>query len=213
MTTNLQLHLRSHVLEQNAQGWNVWREVTTECTVAADRTAIIICDMWDKHWSRGAVERVEIMLPRMEATLTRARKLGVAIVHAPSETMAFYAEHPARQRILALAPIAPPPDRAVADPPLPIDDADGGSDTGETEHPGVWTRQHPGLTIDDERDVISDNGREIYSFFRHRGYAVGVIADMVGLTEAEVAEIINRRFDAQPGSTDASAPHTAISQN
>lgn len=176
MTTNLQLHLRSHVLDHNAQGWNVWREVTTECTVAADRTAIIICDMWDKHWSRGAVERVEIMLPRMEATLTRARKLGVAIVHAPSETMAFYADHPARQRILALAPIAPPPDRdpvstssTHADPPLPIDDADGGSDTGETEHPGVWTRQHPGLTIDDERDVISDNGREIYSFFRHRG--------------------------------------------
>ncbi len=169
MTNQLHLHLRSHALDHNTQGRNVWREVMTERTVAADRTAIIICDMWDNHWSRGAVERVEAMLPRMEATLCRARGLGVHIIHAPSETMGFYADHPARQRILSLTPIAPPPDRVLPDPPLPINDSDGGSDTGETEHPGVWTRQHPGLTIDGERDVISDNGREIYSFLRHRG--------------------------------------------
>lgn len=169
MSAQLQLRLRSRVLDHNAQGWNVWREATTLRTVAADRTAIIICDMWDNHWSRGAVERVKIMLPRMEAALCRARGLGVAIIHAPSETMAFYADHPARQRILSLAPIAPPLDRAVPDPPLPINDSDGGSDTGETERPGVWTRQHPGLTIDGEWDVISDNGREVYTFLRHRG--------------------------------------------
>jgi len=168
MGNQLHLHLRSHLLDRNAQGWAIWREVIAERTVDAERTAILVCDMWDNHWSRGAVERVVAMLPRMEAVLSGARGMGVHIVHAPSETMDFYTEHPARQRILSLPPVPPPPDREMADPPLPVDVSDSGSDTGELEMHRAWTRQHPGLTIDGERDVISDNGREIYSYLRHQ---------------------------------------------
>jgi hypothetical protein len=45
---------------------------------------------------------------------------------------------------------------------LPIDDSDGGSDTGETGWYTAWTRQHPDIRIADE-DLISDDGAEIYS--------------------------------------------------
>jgi len=170
MTTKiLNLHLRSHIPDHNAQGWATWREKVVERSLPAASTAILICDMWDNHWSRGAVERVTAMLPRMEAVITAARAMGIHIIHAPSETMNFYTNHPARQRILALTPIAPPPERVLPDPPPPIDDSDGGSDTGEPEMAQVWTRQHPGLTIDPARDLISDNGREVYSYLRHSG--------------------------------------------
>lgn len=167
MSESLHLNLRSHVLDHNERGWAIWREETRQQTLPAERVAIVICDMWDQHWSRGAAERVGAMVPRMDSVLARARAKGVHIIHAPSETMAFYADHPARRRILALPSIAPPPDRVLPDPPAPIDDSDGGSDTGEPEMSQVWTRQHPGLTIDPAQDVISDNGREVYSYLRH----------------------------------------------
>lgn len=168
MTTTLHLHLRSHELATNERGWAVWREVQRERVLPAAATALVICDMWDNHWSRGAVERVGAMLPRMEQVVARARARGIHIIHAPSETMDFYADHPARQRIRAFAPIDPPPDREIVPPPLPIDASDGGSDTGEAEMHKAWGRQHPGLSIDPEQDLISDNGREIYSYLRHK---------------------------------------------
>jgi hypothetical protein len=82
--------------------------------------------------------------------------------------MDFYAGMPARQRILDAPRVEPPPDLDLPTPALPIDDADGGSDTGESNAHRAWRRQHPGLDIDQERDAISDNGRQIYSFLQQR---------------------------------------------
>lgn len=164
MTNTLHLHLRRHVLDQNERGWSIWREETVERAAPAERTAILICDMWDNHWSRGAAERVDAMAPRMNQVLAVARAMGVHIVHAPSDTLSFYAEHPARQRILAVPPVVPPADRDLPNPPLPIDDSDEGSDTGETTTHRAWTRQHAAIAIDPVRDVISDKGREVYSY-------------------------------------------------
>lgn len=53
-----------------------------------------------------------------------------------------------------------------ADPPMPVDASDGGSDSNEKQeevNKAVWTRQHPAIWIDPERDRISDNGEEIFS--------------------------------------------------
>ena len=46
-----------------------------------------------------------------------------------------------------------------------------GSDTGETETYKAWNRQHPGIGIDQERDIISDKGTEVYSYLQHQGIA------------------------------------------
>lgn len=163
------LRLRSHRLEQDGGGHACWQAVVEAEELPVARTAIIICDMWDQHWSRGAAERVDAMAPRLNRVIAAARDRGALIIHAPSDTLDFYAASQARQRMLALPPVTPPPsvDRAV--PPLPIDDADGGSDTGEIEVHYPWTRQHPAIEIDEAVDLISDQGVEAYAALQHYG--------------------------------------------
>lgn len=167
----LVLNLRSQRLVSDDSGHHVWRVVTEKKEVPACRAAIVICDMWDRHWSRGATERVDAMAPRMNEAIKAARRKGVLIVHAPSGVVDFYADSPARRRVLAVPPVDPPPNLPHDDPPLPVDSSDGGSDTNhgdEAARDSVWTSQHPAIEMDHERDAISDNGREIYSLFHER---------------------------------------------
>ncbi len=161
-----QLLLRSQGLARDSHGRASWQVAEREHVVPAERTAIIVCDMWDAHWCRGAAERVDEMAPKTNDVLAAARGRGARIIHAPSETMDFYAGTPARQRMQEAAPVDPPPSADRPDPPLPIDDSDEGSDTGETSWSTVWTRQHPALVIDHDTDGISDDGLEVYSFLR-----------------------------------------------
>ena len=170
----LHLNLRRQALTHDANGHTVWQPVAVARSIPAHQTALIICDMWDKHWSRGATERVDAMIPRMNDVIQKARARGVQIVHAPSETMDFYAQTAARQRMIMMPRVTPPPPWPHPDPPLPIDDSDGGSDTGEPHEYKAWSRQHPGLEIKDE-DGISDDGLEIYSFLRARAISTVLI--------------------------------------
>ena len=165
----LVLHFRRGYLMHDGAGYNVWRTESIPRTVPATQTAIIICDMWDKHWARGAAERVADMAPYMNEVIAVARLRGIQIVHAPSETMDFYQDTLGRHRIRLAPDVPPPEDFERRSPPLPIDDSDHGSDTGETETRQVWTRQHSAIQIDQELDVISDDGREIYSFLHQQG--------------------------------------------
>jgi hypothetical protein len=74
----------------------------TEETTSWDaaRTAVIVCDVWDYHHSVNAVRRLEEMLPSMDKLLQTARQSGSVIIHAPSDCMPQYAEHPARLRAI-----------------------------------------------------------------------------------------------------------------
>ena len=166
MSTRLALHLRQQELERTAQNRNIWLEHEVLQEIAADRCALLLCDVWDKHWSRGATERVDEIVPRLNAVVTSAREKGVHVLHAPSGTLDFYEDSPARRRMIEVPSAAPPDDIERADPPLPIDDTDHGSDTGEPEPSRAWARQHPGVEIDEDRDVISDSGPEVYSYLR-----------------------------------------------
>src|SRR5206468_4075485 len=38
----------------------------------AARTAVLICDMWDDHYCKGAAQRVKVMAPRMNEVVTAA---------------------------------------------------------------------------------------------------------------------------------------------
>ncbi|MFQ6043776.1 MAG: isochorismatase family protein, partial [Candidatus Poribacteria bacterium] len=124
---------------------------------------------WNRHWSRGATERVDAMAPRMNEVIKVARTRGVQIIHAPSDTMDFYEGTPARQRMIDAPHAEPPPELEHDDPPQPVDASDGGSDTGETESYKAWHRQHPVIEIDQEKDGISDNGQEVYNLMQQRG--------------------------------------------
>jgi nicotinamidase-related amidase len=167
--SELCLHLRSQALVQDGGGHNGWETRMIEKTIPAAQAAIVICDMWDSHWSRGARERVDAMAPRMNRVIGAARARGVQIIHAPSDTMSFYAGMPARERMQRAPRVVPPAPLEHPDQALPIDDSDGGSDTGEAPWYKAWTRQHPVIAIDQERDGISDDGVQVFSFLRQQG--------------------------------------------
>jgi len=140
-------HARSRVERPPGSG----RFVPVERTVRLDpkATALIVCDMWDRHWCPSATARVREMAPRMNAALEAARRRGALIIHAPSGTMDFYKNTPQRRRAQAAPPYqAKTPLRGWAgwdpgrEPPLPIDDSDGGCDDPSPPKPrSVWRRQ------------------------------------------------------------------------
>jgi len=159
------LNLRTRI--EAFKGSGDWQEVHFEKSLPVARTAILICDMWDKHWCTGASRRVDALAKRMEPVIRDARAHGVQIIHAPSDVMDFYKDAPQRRRVLALPKVAPPSTIALTDPPLPIDDSDGGCDTADKFYK-AWSGENASLHIAPE-DVISDNGEEIYRFLRSRG--------------------------------------------
>jgi nicotinamidase-related amidase len=142
---------------------------------AAKKTAVVICDMWDKHWCAGATGRVGEMAPRMNAVVAELRKRGALIIHCPSDTMGFYKDTPQRK----LAQDAPRVETKVAlerwrklDPAregkLPIDDSDGGCDCEPQCKTGkAWSRQHEAIKIE-EGDAITDSA-EAYYLMKQRG--------------------------------------------
>lgn len=141
----------------------------------ANKTAVVICDMWDKHWCAGATKRVGEMAPRMNEVVSAARKLGALIIHCPSDTLDFYKDTPARQ----LAQSAPPVETkrplerwCRIDPAregsLPIDDSDGGCDCSpQCKNHKAWSREIAVLKVE-PGDAVTDSG-EAYFLMRQRG--------------------------------------------
>lgn len=161
------LMLTTRRLVPRTTGNNDWQVDERLISWPAAQTALVIVDMWDQHWSRGANERVAQLAPHIDAIARAARTQGVQIIHAVSDVVAAYHEHPARQHALA-ARHHPLPEMAEhADPPLPIDDKDGGSDTNEPSWWQAWSRQHPAITIEPD-DLISDDQQEIHNALQQR---------------------------------------------
>jgi len=168
-TKHLELNLRTQVVTREGSGF--WQQATVPKRFPADETALLLCDVWDDHWCSGAARRVDAMVGRMNEVVASARKAGVQVIHAPSGTMQFYALTPQRRRIVDTPQVeTPEPLDLPIPPPLPIDDSDGGCDTGDETQKRAWTRQHAGIEIA-ENDVISDDGEEVYSFLRTVGIA------------------------------------------
>ena len=158
--TCLQLNLRTRA--ETFKGSDVWDEMIIPKEFPVAETAILICDMWDKHWCEGATKRVDAMAPIMNSVVAAARKNGVQIIHSPSDTLDFYADTPHRQRMIDAPHVDPPEPLDLPNPPLPIDDSDGGCDTDEEPWHKAWSRQHPAIEIMGS-DGISDNGQEVYN--------------------------------------------------
>jgi nicotinamidase-related amidase len=142
----------------------------------AKETAVIICDMWDKHWCEGATRRGGVIAPKINDMIKSVRARGGFIVHAPSDTMKFYEGSPARE-LAKNAPKADPPTPLkgwryldlTCEAPLPIDDKDGGcDDEPQCKNYRAWTREHPAVEIV-PGDAVSQDGGEIFNLFKQRG--------------------------------------------
>lgn len=142
------------------------------------QTAIIICDMWDAHTCALSAQRVGVLAPRMNTVVSAARSLGVAIIHAPSDTMAFYEGTAARRRMQRAPAVTPPvpilnrcPREPAEERNFPIDDSAGGCDDPVVKRwtgPYPWKRQNADIDILGF-DGVSDNGQEIYNYCKQEG--------------------------------------------
>lgn len=161
---------------QQIQDGPSWKVVEGETAIDPKKTAIIICDMWDKHWCRSATARVGEMAPRMNELLKAARAKGILIIHAPSDTMDFYKEFPQRKKAGALPRAEAPAGigqwkslNQQKEGPLPIDDSDGGcDDLPQCANYKAWKKQIEALEIKDD-DYISDRGDEVYNILQAHG--------------------------------------------
>lgn len=167
----LELHRRARVED----GKGGWTEKSDVVRWEPSKTAVILCDLWDDHWCKGAARRVGEMAPTVDRFLKTARDRGVFIIHAPSDTMSYYDGTPQRK----LAQAAPPAEPKVAlqrwcgldekrEGKLPIDDSDGGCDDQPRCPQGSpWTRQHAAVEIADG-DAVTDSA-EAYYLLQNRG--------------------------------------------
>jgi nicotinamidase-related amidase len=159
----VKVRLRTRIQPFHAAG--TWAEAEFDATLVPAHTAIIITDMWDQHWCKGATHRVGLIAQKMEPLLQQARAAGILIIHAPSETMDFYANTPGRQAAQNAPSVDPPAPLTLVDAPLPIDDSDEGCDTPGDKPHKAWSRETDALTIV-PGDVISDSGSEIYNILQ-----------------------------------------------
>ncbi|MGH8631535.1 MAG: hypothetical protein ACREU7_12345, partial [Burkholderiales bacterium] len=141
----LRLSLRSRV--EAFRGSGAWEEVQVPWRAPISQTALVICDMWDNHWCKGAASRVEVLARKAAPVIELARERGMLIIHAPSDTMSFYEGTPQRLTASSAPQAEPPPALTLVDPPLPIDDRDGGCDTPGDKQFKAWSRQHATIRI------------------------------------------------------------------
>ncbi len=184
-----------------------WDQTRTKVKWDPSRTAAIICDMWDMHWSRNATARVEEMAPRVNDVVKELRRRGVLIIHCPSDTMKYYEGTPGRRLAQSAPPVEMPipsdaqgtilasgwcnlnPNREA---PLPIDDSDGGDDDNPpcqpaTEPPWPWHHEIAAIHIK-PGDAITDS-REAFYLMRQRG-----ITNVIIMGVSENMCILGRPF-------------------
>ena len=164
-----------------------WDQIHTQVKWDPLRTAAVICDMWNRHWSRNATARIAEVAPRINQVVAELRRRGVLILHCPSDTMSYYEGAPGRK----LAQAAPPVEMPVPadaqgterddgwcnlnphrEAPLPIDDSDGGGDDNPpcppaTEPPWPWSQEIAEIHIE-PGDALTDS-REAFYLMRQRG--------------------------------------------
>ena len=164
----------------------------------ARKTAVVICDMWARHWCDGACKRGAEMAPRMNEFVKEARRRGSLIVHAPSGGMEHYADHPARKRAHGAPRAANLPEgvgagcqgiEAEKQGEWPIDQADGGcDDQPRCPNRPMDRHQTSAIEIHDE-DAITDSNSSLkcaVSFFRNnsKGVPLIILPRPVSLAEA-----------------------------
>ena len=174
----IELTLRSQALVQDAESRNVWQVREERKSFPRSETALLLCDVWNNHWSKGAVIRLNALVPKLNHVVKKARENGILIIHAPSDVLAPYENTPPRNRMTETPRIEPPAEIDHPDPPLPFITTEGSDTDHGDEKPNspVWRRQHPGIEIDQEKDGVSDDGKEIYSFMQSRGMKNLIIA-------------------------------------
>lgn len=178
----MDLTLRSRAKIESANQAE-YQTVEKNARWAPEKTAIIICDMWDDHWCKSAARRVAELAVPMNAVVKKAREQGVFVIHSPSTVVNFYMSTPQRKRAQnapfakTKAPLSTDerwgtawcwPDK-TRETDLPIDDSDMGCDCEvKCKIRDAWSRQISTIEIH-ANDAITDNGQETWNLLQERG--------------------------------------------
>lgn len=139
--------------------------------IQPSRAAVVVVDMWDRHWCQRASVMIDDLAQRLDPWLECLRSSGVTIVHCPSDTTNYYREHPARKALKALPeiPRTSTDTSTVPKPPMP---------EYERRCPCKplcywdrnWSRQHPAIKIDETDYIVNGNtSGELDRICRHFG--------------------------------------------
>ena len=96
----LKLNARRQV--EGEKGKGNWKEEHAVLDWEGKKTALIICDMWNEHWCKGATERVGEMAPRMNEVVKAARAKWVFIAFLALAAFLLFTEH--RAHLLGFLP-------------------------------------------------------------------------------------------------------------
>ena len=152
------------------------------------RSAVVICDMWDLRelgHCRSATQRIDELAPAMNRVVAALRRQGALIIHAPSDCMDAYRDHPARLRAIraphSTAPADfdwnwPDPSREPPVPglvvPWPGEPINCSCDSPEPCIGGdplpPWTRQIADIEMRPE-DAVTDDGQAVFNLLEERG--------------------------------------------
>lgn len=183
----LNLTLRTRI--EPFKGSGEWRDATVPAALTPRKTAVVICDVWDRHWCKSATRRCDALARKIAPVVESLRARGVLIIHCPSDTMETYRDAPQRALLRNAPPSEPKVVKDLPDCALPIDDSDGGcDDVPQCKTYIAWKSEHPAIRIA-PGDGITDNGREVYNLLKQRGIenllVMGVHANMC---------VLNRTF-------------------
>jgi nicotinamidase-related amidase len=143
------------------------------------RAGLLLCDLWDKHWCKSAAYGVERLAPKVAELVIRFRGDGGQIIHAPSDTLANYADDPARLWVQKLSRASTPAERPHEDPPLPAPPGQMCPDIPSCVEgpPWPWTREHVAIDVHPD-DAVLESGAELLAVVHARSldhiYIAGV---------------------------------------
>jgi nicotinamidase-related amidase len=145
----------------------------SEKKIDPKKSVILVVDMWNQHWCKGATERVKLIAVKMNDILIQARSQGFHVIHCPSETMHTYEGREERKSMQNIADYSPPKDinkwvqNKSKDRLFPVGVAHGGCFCKPRCRGGQpWTCQISTIQIE-KTDGISDSGREIFNYIKH----------------------------------------------
>ncbi len=81
---------------------NEWIIATETQNINPQKAAIIICDLWNKHWCKAAAECTYTLAKSTNNILEKIRPFGFKIIHAASDSTNYYRNWPQRKAFLTI---------------------------------------------------------------------------------------------------------------
>jgi len=143
---------------------------TKGLTIETSRTAFIIMDMWDAHWCMTCSQRAASLVPRLNAVVNVARKLGITVIWNPTDAIGAYAGTLMYQKALVPEMNAPRVRNLSVKFTAPFA-PNGHCVCGkgiQCLHHTIWTGQNPDLLLDEEYDYMAAATSQIFSILKKK---------------------------------------------